>query len=387
MIKGKLINFEFLIDTEEDIVPTIMFRLGEKFKEFSLAGVDTVFGLYPMEGILPWDQEHCVQYFNQIKELGDQNNLKIILISGLGEAFKQITVPFEYYFSPYMLRLVFNNYNHFNINHSYNSVPNKFLFLGGVPTRNNRILLLSKLYDDKLLDHAVWSFFYPNKKEDQILCRNFLLHYSDAEYESFLKNTLKSIDQTYVEVIKYFRDSDVSDESLNWGDIKHCDFWKNPIYIDPEVFKNTSFSIISEGPNFWSSDYNYITEKTWRTILYKHPFVFAGHPDQFRYLKKLGFKTFEEYLPIKDYAFIEDEEARLDAIVKNVEYWISNPEIRAQLIDDVSHNFELLLSYAKKQDLFLTDIKERYSIDQSEFNQHFNTLGFENTATDISYYD
>ena len=387
MIKGKLINFEFLIDTEENIVPTIMFRLGEKFKEFSLAGIDTVFGLYPMEGTLPWDQEHCIQYFDQIKELGDQNNLKIILISGLGEAFKQISVPFKYYFSPYMLRLVFNNYNHFDINHSYNSVPNKFLFLGGVPTRNNRILLLSKLYDDKLLDHAEWSFFYPNKKEDQILCRNFLLHYSDAEYESFLKNTLKSIDQTYVEVIKYFRDSNVSDESLNWGDIKHCDFWKNPIYIDPAVFKKTSFSIISEGPNFWSSDYNYITEKTWRTILYKHPFIFAGHPDQFRYLKKLGFKTFEEYMLIKDYAFIEDEESRLDTIVKNVEYWISNPEVRKHLINDVNYNFELLLSYAKTQDLFLTELKEKYSIDEAEFNQHFNSLGFENTTTDISYYD
>jgi hypothetical protein len=90
-----------------------------------------------------------------------------------------------------------------------------------------------------------------------------------------------------------------------WFEIIDQDFFKSPGYIDPAIFKNTIFSIVAEGPNFWDSIYEFITIITWRTIRNGHPFIFAGPVEQFEYIKQLGFRTFEEYLLIKDYAYIE----------------------------------------------------------------------------------
>lgn len=385
MKKAKIINFEWMIDTDQDIRPIILKYLFKEFKKFKLEGINTVIGLFSVEGILPWDQSRNKEYFEEIKKYADVNDIKIILLSGLGEKFKQLDVPFECYYTPYLLRLTFNNYRYLDIKTSHNITSKKFLFLGGCPTRNNRILLLSKFYENNLLDNADWSFFYPVLKEDRDLCRIFLKHYSDEEYDNFIKYAVKSPDQKYSNVIKYFRDSGVMDNSLNWSDVASSEFWLNPVYIDPSIFENTSFSIISEGPNCWSDDYEFITEKTWRTILYKHPFIFAGHPDQFRYLKNLGFKTFEEYFPIKDYAYIEDENKRLDAIVENVKFLINNDDVRQQMTQDVQYNFDKFISYANSQELFLKKLKDEFSICDLEFDKNFNTLGFENLITDINY--
>lgn len=388
MKQGRLINFELHWDTIEDpndILPSI---LEKDFKDAADNGITCVIGTFLLEGLLPHDtnESRDQELFSKIKNLANKYNLEVILLSGLGEKLKRIKIPFEILYTSYHLRISFNILP--SIQHTIAKVPNdKFLFLGGVPTRMNRIWLLSKLYDSNMLQKGEWSFFVPVSQEDQDYCRNLLSHYSDDEYAAFLQACTRSVDEKYKKVIKYFRDYAAYKESdfEEWSKIIHTSWWKNPVFIDPEIYNRTCLSIISEGENCWTDDYNFITEKVWRAIIYKHPFLFAGHPEQFNYIKQLGFETFEKYMLIENYAIVEDQKERLEYIVDNVEYFLKNRfAYEKQIQQDIEHNFALFSKLAHNQDLFLQSLQIEYNIDNAEFIKFFDTAGFENLIRPIS---
>jgi hypothetical protein len=388
MIKGKIINFEWLCDhnhyTVEYFNQAKMKIIKRDIIHAAGQGYNLILGIYLIDGFL-----HCAEDTNlflnemqEIKKLADELKLKIILVSGQGETFSGL--PFDSIFFDYTLRMSYNANSKYIDNVKFNKNDNRFLFLGGMPTRSNRIGLLSRLYDNNLLGFADWSFFSPLTEDDKKWCREYLTKYSDNKYHQFLKLCDRSFDNKYKEVLTYFSGYQDSGTETIWYDVVKTDFIKNPTFVDPAVFKNTSFSIISEGPNFWADDNFFGTEKTWRTIFYKHPFIFAGHPDQFRYLKKLGFKTFEEYVDIKDYAFIEDEEARLDAIVKNVEFLLTNmPNIYNKIEADVEFNFNLILNYITQQQTMLTKFKDEFNISLEEVSYFFNQTGYDHLIRNL----
>lgn len=99
--------------------------------------------------------------------------------------------------------------------------------------------------------------------------------------------------------------------------------------------------------------YPYLTEKTFRAILYKRPFVILGAPGSLAQIKKLGFKTFD-HLWNEDYDLIQDPNHRIQAVIKIVK------EIGALSIDQL-------------KDLM-------YSVqDTVEFNYKFYVQEFSNT--------
>ena len=99
--------------------------------------------------------------------------------------------------------------------------------------------------------------------------------------------------------------------------------------------------------------YPYLTEKTFRAILHKRPFVILGAPGSLTQLKKLGFKTFD-HVWNEDYDLIQDPNHRIRAVIKIVK------EIGA-------------LSSDQLKDLM-------YSVqDTVEFNHKFYVQEFSNT--------
>jgi hypothetical protein len=64
--------------------------------------------------------------------------------------------------------------------------------------------------------------------------------------------------------------------------------------------------------------YPYLTEKTFRAILHKRPFVIVGAPGSLDQIKKLGFKTFD-HIWNEDYDLIQDPNHRIRAVIKIVE--------------------------------------------------------------------
>ena len=105
----------------------------------------------------------------------------------------------------------------------------------------------------------------------------------------------------------------------------------------------------------------------------RHPFVFAGYPEQFNYIKSFGLKTFEEYMLVKDYAFIQNEEDRLNAVVVNTKYFMENyKQHKEEIQKDVEHNYEIFISLAEQQLLFLNKL----AVTDSEKSHWFEQTGF-----------
>lgn len=93
----------------------------------------------------------------------------------------------------------------------------------------------------------------------------------------------------------------------------------------------------------------YISEKTFRPISCKRPFIIVGAAHTLKLLQTLGFKTFPNIVN-ESYDNIQDPEQRLVAIIKEINNFVNRPI--SAIINDVkkcetilNHNFEQLLGF------------------------------------------
>ncbi len=378
-MKGKIVNFEWLRDGNHysfDEFELIKYeRITQELASAAAQGCNLVIGIYLMDGFLPFESSYFVDHINEIRKIGRKQGIeRIIILSGHGEHIQGLD---DYVFLDYTLRMTYNAYKD-SPEQSWNPDSYDFLLLGGSPSRPNRIGLFSKFYDKKLFDNAVWTFFAPWADNDKTYCRNYLRHYNDSQYDAFIKFCDRSLDNKYTDVKPFLGDYTNAGTDISFYDIVEKEWTKNIAYIEPLVFQQTCVSVITEGPNYWNDRNSFITEKTWRTIMLNHPFIFAGHPDQFRYLKLQGFKTFDDFMLIKDYAYIEDEDERLDAIVTNTEYFIANKNSCINEIQkDIEYNSIRLKEIINKQNRFLDDLENQFSISREDINYYVEKTGYD----------
>ena len=151
--------------------------------------------------------------------------------------------------------------------------------------------------------------------------------------------------------------------------------WVNNLaWVNPQIFADTVLSIVSEGNAYDpATNYRFLTEKTWRAVAMRHPFIFAGYPEQFNYAKSLGLCTFEQYMLIEDYAYITDEDARLDAVVANTKHFIDNyNQYKDEISKDIERNYRLFMELFKKDNKLLDSL----AITDYDKEQWFNQTGF-----------
>lgn len=330
-MKNKIINFEMLHLSEQDRRARII----DQLETAKLQGVDTVYGLMLIDGFLYKDPEKFPV------------DISVELIAGMCEDSNHL------YFN-YNHRMVFNSFKNTRLP-NWSGVGESFLFLGGVPSRANRINLLSKFYDADLLGNAVWTFFPPWTDNDKNWCRNALSHYAEEKYLKFLNDCNNRIDDRYELSKNYSR---VSREEWDKQDTYNQPWVKDLAWMNPQVFADTVLSVISEGNAYPpATNFKFLTEKTWRAVAMKHPFVFAGYPEQFDYAKSLGLRTFEEYMLIKDYAYIQDEDKRLDAVVLNTKYFLENyKNYKNNITADTEHNYSVYMKIVTEQEQFLANL-------------------------------
>lgn len=251
----------------------------------------------------------------------------------------------------------------------WNSSSNKFLFLTGVPSRKNRIGTVAKLYESGLLHkNGVWSFFPPWTNEDKEWCRNYLSRYSDDEYETFIKEAKNDLDSLYIETLKY---STMTPIELIESKVFEKPLWVNPYLIDNSYYQNTSISIVSDGwPDSKTTDFKFFTEKMWKAIISNHPFLISDHPGRFAYAKEIGLKTFDEYLPIPNYGFMEFEE-QVDALVINLEYFLNNCEKYAEKIkSDIEHNKRVFYKIQEQNISITNKLKSEYNLIDASYDKY-----------------
>jgi hypothetical protein len=245
--------------------------------------------------------------------------------------------------------------------------------LGGIPSRPNRSRLLSKLYNKNLLSRGEWSFFSPHALDDIEWCRNALPEYSDSEYSAFLTSCERGVDTLYESAKNYSR-AELSDLKESF-DNQWCE---DPSYIDTNIFASTSLSIISEGLAYApANDFRYLTEKTWRTVLNRHPFIMAGYVEQSKYARSRGLRTFNQYLLIPDYDLIENDEQRMTAIVQNTEYFLNNAErYTDQICEDIEHNYRVFNDVTEYNRTVLENFTMEYQISEIQLAKWFDKKSF-----------
>jgi hypothetical protein len=98
----------------------------------------------------------------------------------------------------------------------------------------------------------------------------------------------------------------------------------NDRYFNPEWYNETCFSLVAETAVELPDQSMFITEKTFKPIAFRHPFMIFGLPFTLKYLKSQGFETFENLFD-ESYDSEIDEVKRLAIIKNNVEQYKNIP--------------------------------------------------------------
>ena len=257
-----------------------------------------------------------------------RKKIKTILILDSHYSDKEISgLSTEIFYVNYFLWRTYDKVvrqNKSKINLTWNNNSKKFLILNGKPGRTNRIRLLWKL--KQYLRQAIWSLHVHSGTKHE--CRSLLPELSNQEFDTFVKEYNNNPDQANI----IFQEN-----SLHYGGIPY----------DEKMFGNSLFRVITETDFIVREDVSpWLTEKTFITILNNLPFIMAGDNNSLYKLRNMGFRTFENYLPVPHYDELRDEEMKLDAIVTNTAYWIGSMQDKEAIAKVVRHNYERLLSIA-----------------------------------------
>jgi hypothetical protein len=173
---------------------------------------------------------------------------------------------------------------------------------------------------------------------------NFLFSYSRFNNLLELNHNQKKI---YYKNNNYFKNSffehnlcKIDEKILGDLSTNNCIFLKNSfVYVITET--------VAEYP------YPYFSEKTWKAILVKTPFMIVGAKNSLCKLKDFGFLTFENFWD-ESYDNLETAADRCDSIVNNLKYlesldksYIDN--MYQEMLPILEHNFSNLENLRKKE--------------------------------------
>lgn len=174
--------------------------------------------------------------------------------------------------------------------------------------RNHRPLLILLLNHFKLLNSGLVSFGP---------CEN---HNSWNKIMDGLK--VSALDNPEMLKIILKNENTISNIPFLYLDVKNLSI-NQPFPTDTtnKYYEDSYFSLISE-TTFYNRDTflnsRFLTEKTFKAILCKHPFILVTLPNSLTVLKELGYKTFEPLID-ESYDLELDDNKRMMMIVKEVQ--------------------------------------------------------------------
>jgi len=217
------------------------------------------------------------------------------------------------------------------------------------------------------------SIRYKSKAKFSVLCRRHTPWRSYFFSEIYKENCLKSCVFSYhgeVDDSPACTDKICKDILLHTEQECSRDFFeKKPYTIDlnadytnfysgiPEPILDTDIHIILEHSKFDEGvDHGapFISEKTYKAILAKKPFLAVSDSKFLIGLEKLGFKTFSPYIP-QDYDTIENHKLRVDRIIDIIKELDQLSKLEFdKLLQDVEpiteYNYNLLKQKCQSQD-------------------------------------
>ena len=207
-----------------------------------------------------------------------------------------------------------------NINHD---IEKDKLFLSfNRRVKNHRVALVGKIIEENLLDRSFVSFFptIDGADKNTVLSCSFINDDQRIKYAEWLSKEYRLDD---VDII----DGNLTDSSDNLINL----------------YKRSYFSLICE-TQFEGYEVS-VTEKTYKAIVYKHPFIMLANAHFLKYLRKLGYKTFHPFIN-ESYDDIEDHNERFKTIVDEIKRLsnLSNSELKEllnKITPIINYNYEI----------------------------------------------
>lgn len=215
--------------------------------------------------------------------------------------------------------------------------PKTFLCFNRIE-RPHRINLIGKLIKENLINTGY--------------CSMYGQHYDATWIDQQLKqNNLECIEPEVSNII--IKNKHLFPMHLT-GD-KHAR--NNPIQIineDSYLFNNSYYSLVTE-TLFYKNDVSnpmcysiFFSEKTFKPIIMKHPFILVAPAYSLRWLKKIGYKTFSPYID-ESYDNEDNDAIRLNMIVCEVQrlnnftddQWLDWQQKVAEIVD---FNYNILMN-------------------------------------------
>lgn len=175
--------------------------------------------------------------------------------------------------------------------------------------RPHRVALLGLLYDADLVKKAYYSFFmecYGSKYTFKEL--NSLTYHLSIQTTSTVSRNLINHQAEFPLKVNI----DTADNNKNYVDAD--DF---PFYDDSYFSLVTETAFYNFYPDLQETSSVFFSEKIYKPIMMRHPFILVSVEHSLKYLRKLGYRTFAPYIDER-YDDIEDDEGRLLAIVAEV---------------------------------------------------------------------
>lgn len=199
------------------------------------------------------------------------------------------------FFFPHWLFCVVESNTPYGLMHEYGSLPNRVYNALFGRAKDSRTLLLEKFNQRNLLNDGIISYHpgshYGTKlKLDPTPYYNNIWEHEESEIQKLYSNDLNyavNLDST---------------TRLQNGHFSSCAMpWK--------IYNDTMISVVAETDN--TGSHSFLTEKTWKPFLAKHPVLFYATPKHEEFLESLGFEMY-----VKTYG----DPDRLTSVVSDIAY-------------------------------------------------------------------
>ena len=175
------------------------------------------------------------------------------------------------------------------------------------------------IYTDILIDKKIYTMFnMRSEKHVGALLATAILDRNNLLKKGYVSSNIIDLPSAW-DKIKFQLPSNSRLHNIQIPSIKNSkDIFNEHITI-PTSFKLSLVNIVIEAyyNDYQKFGYPLITEKIWRNIFYKKPFIVIGQKNTLKYFRNLGYKTFHPYID-ESYDDLDDDYRVKAAIVQAI---------------------------------------------------------------------
>ena len=216
---------------------------------------------------------------------------------------------------------------------------------------------------DKHIEKTFLCFNYHHHKHRvEFFTRAVRAGLVDNFYWSFPKKGYRG---EFLEAMQFYFPSiaDNTVEELNWHDVLQAnghlpqvlepDFNRDiqeKGHMAPQLYSTSLVSVVTE--TFFHREEIHMTEKTFKAITWRHPFVLVASPGSLAYLHDLGFKTFHDFWD-ESYDTTQDHMLRMNkliAVLTHIASWdqTQQQEFLQKVQPIIEHNATLMAELSRQ---------------------------------------